>query len=197
MERIHILIAEPSEVIRRGVGSVLTENEAVSVKLTEVSRAESLRDALTKSRPDVVVVNPGFSALLSPAAIRKEHPDIRCVMLVGTPGDIVTAHLWDEAVSPWDSAVTIRENVLRPFLTTADQVRRYEPLSQREKDIVVCVMKGMTNRQIADRLNLSHHTVSTHRRNISTKLDIHTTSGLTVYAISNKLVRLEDLGAEN
>lgn len=52
---------------------------------------------------------------------------------------------------------------------------RLEVLSDREKDIVVCVTKGMNNKEIADYLFLSVHTVTTHRRNISNKLQIHTT----------------------
>ena len=70
---------------------------------------------------------------------------------------------------------------------------RLEVLSDREKDIVVCVTKGMTNKEIADYLFLSVHTVTTHRRNISNKLQIYTTAGLIIYAIANKLVDIEDI----
>lgn len=70
---------------------------------------------------------------------------------------------------------------------------RLEVLSDREKDIVVCVTKGMNNKEIADYLFLSVHTVATHRRNISNKLQIHTTAGLIIYAIANKLVNIEDI----
>lgn len=70
---------------------------------------------------------------------------------------------------------------------------KLETLSQREKDIIACVAKGMSNKEIADVLYLSVHTVTTHRRNISNKLQIHTTAGLTIYAISNKLVNIEEI----
>ena len=68
-----------------------------------------------------------------------------------------------------------------------------ELLSAREKDIVVCVARGLSNKEMADQLNLSVHTVATHRRNISSKLQIHSTAGLTIYAIANKLVDLKDI----
>ena len=68
-----------------------------------------------------------------------------------------------------------------------------EALSEREKDIVRCIAKGMSNKEIADKLFLSVHTVATHRRNISNKLQIHTAAGLTIYAISNKLVNIEEI----
>ncbi len=66
-------------------------------------------------------------------------------------------------------------------------------LSEREKDIVVCVAKGFSNKEIADNLCLSVNTVTTHRRNIAKKLSIHTPAGITIYAIVNKLVSLEDV----
>ena len=70
---------------------------------------------------------------------------------------------------------------------------KLEVLSDREKDIVVCVAKGMNNKEIADYLFLSVHTVTTHRRNISNKLQIHSTAGLIIYAIANRLVNIEDI----
>ena len=68
-----------------------------------------------------------------------------------------------------------------------------EALSAREREIVVCVVKGMTNKQIADALCISAHTVITHRRNIASKLQIHSAAGLTIYAIVNKLVELSEI----
>lgn len=77
----------------------------------------------------------------------------------------------------------------------ADSLRgeRQEPLSAREREIIVCVVKGMTNKQIADVLCISTHTVITHRRNIAAKLQIHSAAGLTIYAIVNKLVELSEI----
>ena len=68
-----------------------------------------------------------------------------------------------------------------------------EQLSQREKEIVACVAKGLTSKEIADKLCLSVHTVTTHRRNITNKLQIHTPAGLTIYAIANHLVSLDEI----
>ena len=66
-------------------------------------------------------------------------------------------------------------------------------LSAREKEIIVGVVKGLTNKQIAERLFISAHTVITHRRNIAGKLQIHSPAGLTIYAIVNKLVELSEI----
>ena len=70
---------------------------------------------------------------------------------------------------------------------------KLETLSEREKEIIVCITKGMSNKEIADHLFLSVHTVITHRRNISCKLQIRSTAGLIIYAIANKLVCIEEI----
>jgi len=63
-----------------------------------------------------------------------------------------------------------------------------ETLSDREKDVVIGVVQGMANKEIADHLCIATNTVITHRRNIAKKLQIHTPAGLTIYAIVNNLV---------
>lgn len=63
-----------------------------------------------------------------------------------------------------------------------------EALSEREKDVIVSLVQGMTNKEIADHLFISINTVITHRRNIARKLQIHSPAGLTIYAIVNNLV---------
>ena len=66
-------------------------------------------------------------------------------------------------------------------------------MSQREKDVVIGIAKGMSNKEIAVQMNVSVNTVMTHRRNISSKLKIHSPAGLTIYAIVSKLIKLEDI----
>ncbi len=63
-----------------------------------------------------------------------------------------------------------------------------EQLSEREKDVVICIVQGMSNKEVADHLFISVNTVITHRRNIARKLQIHSPAGLTIYAIVNNLV---------
>ncbi|MBQ6790056.1 MAG: helix-turn-helix transcriptional regulator [Paludibacteraceae bacterium] len=68
-----------------------------------------------------------------------------------------------------------------------------EELSEREKDVLIQVVRGLSNKEIADVLCISQHTVISHRKNITRKLNIHSTAGLTIYAIVNKLVDLNTL----
>lgn len=69
-----------------------------------------------------------------------------------------------------------------------------ETLSEREKEVVIAVVQGMTNKEIADHLFISINTVITHRRNIARKLQIHSPAGLTIYAIVNNWVEIDSVG---
>lgn len=75
-----------------------------------------------------------------------------------------------------------------PNATESDTDPQLALLSDRERDIVTCVARGMANKEIADHLCLSVHTVTTHRRNLCAKLSIHSPAGLTIFAILHHLV---------
>ena len=70
---------------------------------------------------------------------------------------------------------------------------RGEALSEREREVIICVVQGMANKEIADHLCISVNTVITHRRNIARKLQIHSVAGLTIYAIVNDLVDISSV----
>ena len=94
------------------------------------------------------------------------------------------------------SQETILEQLKR-FLTTdacTTTTDTNKELSTRETDVLQLIVKGSTNKEIADRLNISLNTVLTHRKNITSKLGIKTVSGLTFYAIMHGLVSGEEIG---
>jgi regulator of cell morphogenesis and NO signaling len=80
------------------------------------------------------------------------------------------------------------DEAVEPQSETAGEV-----LSEREKEIIVQVVKGLSNKEIAEALFISVNTVMTHRRNIARKLQIRSAAGLTIYAIVNGLVNLDDV----
>lgn len=68
-----------------------------------------------------------------------------------------------------------------------------DAISDREKEVICCVAKGMSNKEIADALFLSIHTITTYRRNIASKLNIHSPAGLTIFAILNNLIDIREV----
>ena len=112
----------------------------------------------------------------------------------------VMSDLWHTELDFADHC-DIEDEILRPALSMTRETRlksrehiETEELSEREKDVLIQVVKGLSNKEIADILCISTHTVITHRKNITRKLNIHSTAGLTIYAIVNKLVDLKELG---
>ncbi len=94
----------------------------------------------------------------------------------------------------------IEDDILRPALTKIQPHSHHrhlqpetEELSDREKDVLIQVVHGLSNKEIADVLCISMHTVVSHRKHITAKLNIHSTAGLTVYAIVNHLVDINNL----
>lgn len=75
----------------------------------------------------------------------------------------------------------------RPGISPLDSI------SDREKEIIACVARGMTNKEIADKLFLSVNTVTTHRRNLAAKLEIHSTAGLTIFAIIHNIIDINEV----
>ena len=66
-------------------------------------------------------------------------------------------------------------------------------LSEREKEVICHVVRGLSNKEIAERMFISANTVMTHRRNIARKTQIHSPAGLTIYAIVNGLINLDEV----
>jgi len=95
----------------------------------------------------------------------------------------------------------IEDDILRPVLNKGERLKvkserkqpETEELSSREKDVLIQVVHGLSNKEIADVLCISMHTVVSHRKHITAKLNIHSTAGLTVYAIVNHLIDLNSL----
>ena len=187
---LKIAIAEPSVIIRSGLENLLKRLPGFRIQMVEIHSVESLFDSLRMHKPDVLIVNPALPGYFTLQHLKEESG---CAV-----SDSVLLRSYDEQINIYDSPDEIKHKLER---LNAEVLPDDEPegddeqqsLSSREKEIVVCFVKGMTNREIADRLFLSTHTVITHRRNIARKLQIHSASGLTIYAIVNKLVELGDI----
>ena len=145
-------------------------------------------------KPDVLIVNPALPGYFTLRHLKEESgcAEMKCIALLYSVSDSMLLRSYDGQINIYDSPDEIKGKLER---LNAEVLPDDEPEGDDEQR-VVCVVKGMTNREIADRLFLSTHTVITHRRNIARKLQIHSASGLTIYAIVNKLVELGDIKRE-
>lgn len=194
---LKVAIAEPSAIIRCGVEAILRQLHGFRIQAVEICAIENLAESLKMHKPELLIINPAFPGYSGLQAIKDGCTGMKCMALVYNITDSQMIRPYDDQVSLYDSPDEIRHKLERLFAEeeTPDVTENEEQqtLSVREKEIVTCVVKGMTNREIADKLFLSTHTVITHRRNIARKLQIHSASGLTIYAIVNKLVELKDI----
>ena len=196
-EVIRIAIAETSVIIRGGLTAALKRLPNVKVQPLELLSIEALHDCVRTQCPDMLIVNPAFCDYFYIGKFREETSGkkIRVIALVTSFVDASLLSKYDESISIFDDLERLSKKIsgLLNVPSEEEDLENQDALSQREKEIVICVVKGMTNKEIAEKLFLSIHTVITHRRNISKKLQIHSAAGLTIYAIVNKLVTLNDV----
>ncbi|MBP1663030.1 MAG: transcriptional regulator [Bacteroidetes bacterium] len=193
---LKIAIVEPSVIVRSGLTAVLKRIPGYRIQPVEILTIDSMNHYLNIHKPDVLIINPSFWGYFDIAKIKNESTNTRiiCIALIYS---VIDEHLlrdYDERISIYDSVDQLREKFDKLFSSpSAENTEEPNTLSTREKEIIACVVRGMTNKEIAQSLYLSAHTVITHRRNIARKLEIHSTAGLTIYAIMNKLVELDDI----
>ena len=203
-EILRIAVAETSVIVRSGVVSVLKRLPDVQVRPVEVASPDALESCIHMHTPDILLVNPTFGGWFNVNEFRADavHLPVKCIALNCNITDTSILQSYDDSITLHEDIDSLQEKIIRLTTYNTDNddekdssilTNETEQLSQREKEIVICVVKGMTNKEIADRLFLSIHTVNTHRRNIARKLEIHSAAGLTIYAIVNKLVELSDV----
>ncbi|KAA6346242.1 Oxygen regulatory protein NreC [termite gut metagenome] len=194
---IRIAIAETSLILRSGLTNVLKRLPNLRIQPVELASLDALNDCLNVHPPDILIVNPIFSDFFDITRFRNANAEknICVVAFVNSLIDSSLLKKYDDCISILDDLEVLAFKIsnLQNIKLTEEESDNTENLSQREKEIIVCIVKGMTNKEIADKLYLSIHTIITHRRNISKKLQIHSTAGLTIYAIVNKLIELKDI----
>lgn len=192
--RVHIVIAEPSLIIRSGMVSVLHRLLELNVDIAEISDMEMLTKQISKYNPDILIIAPMHIGGMSVQSIKAEigFEGLKIIALQNSLSDSSVLKQFDGIISIYDSSDTIKD-ILIKSIDPKQKTEIKQELSTREKEIVVCIVRGMTNKQIAEKLFLSIHTVITHRRNIASKLQIHSPSGLTIYAIVSKLIEIDEV----
>jgi DNA-binding NarL/FixJ family response regulator len=206
-EKITILLADDHSLVRRGFRRILEDDPSLLVVGEAGDGDEAVRLA-GELKPQVIVMDcamPGTSGLVATRRILKDAPDTAILMLsmhaehtlvrqaleAGARGYILKSAL-DLDLATAVRRVAAGEMVLDPKVSppTALKGERSHGLSPRELEVLQLICDGHSNKEIADKLDLSANTIAVHRANIMNTLNIHKTAELVVYAIRHGLVTL-------
>lgn len=195
MKTQRIAIVESSAIIAEGLASILGEGGDSDVVFV-CQDLKRLIERFAVVAPDVVVIN-AQSALASAQSLRTLYPELQQVALVALLSSVCD----EEAMRQFDGVINIYDSaqqIQRKLLSAIDQSQtnpysESHDLSDRELDVLILVARGMSNKEIADELNISIHTVMSHRKNITHKTGIKSVAGLTVFALLNNLLDQSDV----
>lgn len=195
MAKVSFIIVERSFVIREGLKKIIKGFPETTV-LKELSDVSNLQKQIFGLKPGILIINV---KLLEDAHddIRKmftERVKTKFIILVGSRRENEHFAYFDEKISVDDSEEDLKkklQSLIEANFPTKLEENNSE-LSDREKEVVKQIALGNTNKEIADQLFISTHTVITHRKNITKKLGIKTVSGITVYAILNKIIDIDE-----
>ena len=194
MRRYKVAIIEPSMIIAEGLCKILISSGEVDV----VGIYPTLRDYTERSSArDIEVIIVGSQAVRGGESVSASVAGLQGETIVL----LATTMIDEEALRQVDGVINIYDNettLLRKLCAAVEQgeTNPYSDshdLSERERDVLILVAKGMANKEIADRLNISIHTVMSHRKNITHKTGIKSVAGLTVYALLNNLLDQNDV----
>ena len=192
-----IVIAEPSPIVAAGLLKFFEEMNQIHV-VSVVDNLDDLNDKMIIHNPDMLIVNPlmmGYTNNNLIKQIAQTYPETICIALVTTFIDKNVLRYFREVIELSDNKQKVANKIFNLINNNDESSSQNESvdLSNRETDVLICVAKGMTNKDISDMLNISVHTVITHRKNIVKKTGIKSVSGLTVYALLNNLVEESEI----
>ena len=208
-DKITVLLADDHSLVRRGFRRMLEDDPSIEVVGEASNGDEAIRLAVSL-KPAVIVMDcamPGTSGLAATRKILDADPDVAILMLsmhseetlvrqaldVGARGYILKNAL-DLDLAAAVRQVAAGETVLDPSVSrrhpTSLKGERNHGLTPRELEVLQLICSGLSNRDIAAKLDLSVNTVAVHRANIMNTLGVHKTAELVVYAIHNGLVTL-------
>ena len=213
-ESLRIVIADDHSVVRQGIRGVLEEIDGLDV-IGEVGDGVEALGMVTDLSPDVVVLDvnmPAMSGLEVTMALREAGSPVRVLILsmhddpeyvlqavrAGADGyvlkDVSPAELRDAVIAVHEgrdhftARVTQQLSVgLRREIEEEQLRARLSSLTQREREVLLLVAQGLTNREAGGKLEISPRTVETHRERVMDKLRIRTVAGLTRFVVEHSL----------
>jgi two-component system, NarL family, nitrate/nitrite response regulator NarL len=217
---IKVLVADDHPVVRKGLQTCLAKQKNMKIVGEAVDGDEALRKARELS-PDVVLMDismPGINGLAVTEVLRKEAPDMKVLILsvhsnkeyifrviqAGAHGYVSKEAPPAEVIRAIESVYEgephfsedIKRDALNQFVIGGGKKPPFAQLTSREREVLIHIAEGQSNKEIADGLNIGVRTIETHRERIMRRLNIHSVAGLTKYAIANGLISLEGGEAE-
>lgn len=214
--KIRILVADDHPVVRRGLQMCLARCPRY-LMVGEATNGSEAIERIRELKPDVALMDinmPELNGLGVTEVIRKDLPNVRIVILSAHhTRDLVLrviqagAHGFVSKDAPPDDLSTAIEAVCRGETYFSPEIAkaalsqlvnnggRREPLAEltsREREVLVLIAEGQSNKEIASTLGIGVRTIETHRERIMRRLRIRSVAGLTRYAIANGLVELEE-----
>lgn len=187
-----ILILEPSVLIAEGLRHVIDNFAGYDVCGIIRNQEGDIGAKIDDFNADLVIADPSVFDNRDRAGAHdmiKGIANAPVMALISTAADAAYVSTYDGTIYLSDTSDDIEQKISTVMKAApAEQRGEGEELSSREKEILVCVAKGMLNKEIADHFNISIYTVITHRKNITRKTGIKTVAGLTVYALLNNLI---------
>jgi two-component system nitrate/nitrite response regulator NarL len=214
-EKIRVLLADDHPVVRKGLQSCLSKVERLRIVGEAADGEEALRKALELA-PDVVLLDismPRRNGLSVTQILRKESPSTKILILsvhnnkeyifriiqAGAHGYVSKEASPEELLHAIECVYSgetffspeIAQAALNQLVTNGGRTEPFSQLTSREREVLVLIAEGQSNKEIANRLGIGVRTIETHRERIMRRLDIHSVAGLTKFAIANGLVALE------
>lgn len=186
----------PSQIVAKGLETILEDSGEFRVTNISSSGIRGREYHFGGVDADVVLVDPSIFAFGERDHAHKiiaENYNAPVVAVLTCALDEDSQRQFDAVINLGDSAGSIVKKVKDATFGDSHEPQTDESvLSAREKEVLVCVAKGMQNKEIADLFNISTHTVISHRKNISRKTGIRSIAGLTVYALLNNLLDINE-----
>ena len=214
-KKFQILIAEDQTIVREGLRSLLSDSDDLEVVGLAEDGIETIK-AVGKYLPDLILLDlsmPKLDGISVISEIKKQSPEVKILVLtfhksdeyilaafnMGVDGYCLKTDTHSELLTAIKKVLEnkiyfspgISDKVLVGYLEGSKKLKSetdWESLTQREREVLKMVGEGYKSSEIADYLSISPKTVDKHRANIMNKLDLHSASALTAYAIKKGLV---------
>lgn len=215
---ISVLIADKNYLSRLGLFTLLSESASFEVDYTDNDDFESLVSVIKKNKPKILVLdfqslnfNSKQISILTKTFKRLQvlaitdymsRPEMQSALDMGVRSYLLKECDKEEIIEALHATYNGERFLCGKvafFLANSEELEVMRPqleavscqglgITDRELDVIRLISEGLSNKLIADKLDLSTHTVNTHRKNIMSKLNIPNTAGIVMFAVKNKLI---------